>query len=87
MEDPHPPATSMRMSKLLMKDDVRHKATRLFQFEVIGAFLSERMRSRFSITLPKVYGEVFPEFKEYCDKPVLPVKAMFGMALSGKYWY
>jgi hypothetical protein len=72
------------MSKLLMAYAARHKA-RIFQLGVIGAFLKARMRSRFFITLPKVYGEVFPEFKEYCGRPVLLVKAMYDMTLSGKY--
>ena len=86
MEDPHSPAASMRMSKLLMAEAARHKA-RVFQLDVIGAFLQARMRSRVFITLPRVYGEIFPEFKAYCGRPVLLVKAMYGMTLSGKYWY
>jgi hypothetical protein len=69
-----------------MTDAARNKA-RIFQLDVIGTFLQARMRSRVLITLPKFYGEVFPEFKEYCGKPVLLVKAVYGMALSGKYWY
>jgi hypothetical protein len=36
------------------------------------------------ITLPNIYGEFFPEFKKYYIKPVLPVKAMYEVALSGK---
>ena len=86
MEDPHSPAASMRMSKLVMAEAARHKA-RVFQLDVIGAFLQARMRSRVFITLPRVYGEIFPEFKAYCGRPVLLVKAMYGMTLSGKYWY
>jgi hypothetical protein len=34
--------------------------TRIFQLDVIGAFLQARMISRVFITLPKVYGEAFP---------------------------
>jgi hypothetical protein len=79
MKDPHSPAESMIMSKLLMTDTARHKA-RTFQLDVIAVFLQARMRSRVFITLPKVYGEVVLEFKEYCGKLV---KAKYGMRLSG----
>jgi hypothetical protein len=33
------------------------------------------------------YVELFPEYATYCGKPVMFVKAMYGMTLSGKYWY
>jgi hypothetical protein len=83
MEDPHSPAASMIISKLVMTDDDRHK-TRTFQLNVSRAFLQVRMRRRVFITLPKVYGEVFPKFKECSCKPVLLVKAVCGMTLAGK---
>ena len=87
MEDPHSPAASMRMSKMIMAEAARHKS-RLFQLDVIGAFLQARMRSRVLIMLPKIYGEVFQEFKEHYGTPLLLLlKAMYGMTLSGKYWY
>jgi hypothetical protein len=76
MEDPHSPAASMIMSMLLMTDTVRHSAMILFHLDVIGAFLQSIIRSVVFITLPKVYGELFPEFKEYCGNPVLLIKAM-----------
>jgi hypothetical protein len=69
-----------------MTDASRHKE-RIFQLGVIGAFLQVRMRSRIFTTLPKVYGEVFPEFNKNCDTPVLIVKVMYGMTLSSKYCY
>jgi hypothetical protein len=40
MEDPHLPADSMRMPKLLMADTIRHKAMiMIIKLDVIGAFL------------------------------------------------
>jgi hypothetical protein len=84
MEDPHSPAASMRVSNLLMADAARQKS-RIVQLDVSGAFLQARMRNRIFLTLPKVYGEIFPEFKDYCVKPVLLVKAIFCMTLPGKY--
>ena len=29
----------------------------------------------------------FPEYKKYCGTPVRLLKSMYGMTLSGKYWY
>jgi hypothetical protein len=59
MQDPHSPAASMKISKLLMTDADIHNA-RIFQHYMIGAFLQAIMRRRVFITLPKKYGEVFP---------------------------
>jgi hypothetical protein len=70
MEDKHSPAASIIMSKLLMIDAVRH-VFRKFQPDTSGPFLQVRTRSIVFIALPTVYGEVFPEFKEYCYKSVL----------------
>jgi hypothetical protein len=86
MEDTHSPAASTRMSKLLMAEAARRKDI-IFQLDVIGAFLQARTRSIVFITLPKVYGEVLPEYKAYYGRPVVIIKAMHGMTLSGKYWY
>jgi hypothetical protein len=86
MEDTHSPAESTRMSNLLIAEAARHKA-RILQLVVIGVLLQARIISRVIITLPKVYAEVFPEFKAYCGRPVILVKAMCGMAISGGKWY
>ncbi len=39
------------------------------------------------MTLPKVYGDIWPEFKEHCGRPLRLVQSMYGMTYSGKYWY
>ena len=45
------------------------------------------MRSRVFVKLHKIFGELFPEFSEYCSVPMLLCNAMYGMTLAGKYWY
>jgi hypothetical protein len=60
---------------------------RVRQMDFIGAFLQAKVRSRVFIKLPAIYGELFPEFKEYCGVPIRLIKSMYGMSLSGKYWY
>jgi hypothetical protein len=37
--------------------------------------------------LPKVYGDIWPEFKDYWGRHLRLVKSMYGMTYSGKYWY
>ncbi len=37
--------------------------------------------------MPTYYGSIFPEFKQYCGTPLRLLKAMYGMTLSGKFWY
>jgi hypothetical protein len=37
--------------------------------------------------MPTVYGEIFPEIKQYCGVPLRLLKSIYGMTLSGKYWY
>jgi hypothetical protein len=45
------------------------------------------VRGRIFVTLPKVYGDIWPDFKDYCGRPLRLVKSMYGMTFSGKYWY
>jgi hypothetical protein len=61
--------------------------TVIFELDLIEAFLKTRVRSIIFITLPKVYGGVFPEFKKYCVKPEMLVKAVYETSFSCKYWY
>ncbi len=39
------------------------------------------------VSLPKVYGDIWPEFKDYCGRPLRLVKSIYEMTYSGKYWY
>jgi hypothetical protein len=76
----------MMLPMLLMIDAARHKS-RIFQLDTIRAFMYTIMRSRVCTPLPKTYGEVLPEFREYCGKLVMLIKTMYGMKPSGKYVY
>jgi hypothetical protein len=64
-EGPHygRPTLTIIIHESVMSIAARHKA-RILQLDAIVGFLQARMRSRVFFTLPKVYGEVFPEFKE-----------------------
>ena len=86
MEDSHSPAAAFRMLKLFLAHAASKKA-RVYQGDVIGAFLQAKMRSRVFVKLHKIYGELLPEFAEYCGVPMLLKNAMYGMTLAGKYWY
>jgi hypothetical protein len=60
---------------------------RVRQLDFVGAFLQAKMRTRMFVTIPKIYGILFPEYAEYCGKPVRLQMLMYGTMLCGKYWY
>jgi hypothetical protein len=39
------------------------------------------------VTIPKIYGILFPEYSSYCGVPVRLVMSMYGTTYCGKYWY
>jgi hypothetical protein len=85
-EDKWSPTASFRALKMFLGHAARLKV-RVRQLDFIGAFLQAKVRSRVFVKLPAVYGEIFPEFKEYCGRPLRLLKSMYGMTFSGKYWY
>ena len=86
MEDSHSPAAAFRMLRMFMGLAAQLHSC-VHQGDVVGAFLQATMRSHVLVILNKYYGVIFPEFADYCGKPLLLKKAMYGMTLSGKYWY
>ena len=86
MEDTHSPSAAFRMLKMFLGLAAKNKS-KIFQGDVIGAFSQEKMQSNVYILIDEIYGQVFPEFKDYCGKSMRLLKAMYGMTLSGKYWY
>ncbi len=60
---------------------------RVKQLDFVGAFLQAKMRTRMFVTIPKIYGTLFPEYSRYCGVPVRLVMSMYGMVLCRKYWY
>ena len=77
------PTASARALKMFIADSARHRA-RTKQLDFIGAFLQAKMRYRMFVTLPAKYGELFPEYKEWCGRPLLLLKSMYGTTYSGK---
>jgi hypothetical protein len=39
------------------------------------------------VTIPQIYGILFPEYRKYCGVPVRLVMSMYGTTLCGKNWY
>ena len=85
-EDKWSPTASFRSLKMFLAH-ASHLKARVKQLDFIGAFLQANTRSRIFVTIPAVIGIFFPEFKPYCGKPVRLAKSMYGMTLSGKYWW
>jgi hypothetical protein len=86
LEDKWSPTASFRSLKMFLAHAAKLKV-RVRQMDFIGAFLQAKVRSRVFIKMPAIYGELFPDLKAYCGVPVRLVKSMYGMSLSGKYWY
>jgi hypothetical protein len=86
MEDKWSPTASFRSLKMFLAHAVRLKA-RVKQLDFIGAFLQANTRSRIFVTIPAVFGVLFPEYSKYCGIPLRLAMSMYGMTLSGKYWY
>jgi hypothetical protein len=85
-EDTWSPTTSFRALKLFLAHAARLRVW-VRQLDFIGAFLQAKVRSRIFVKLPAIYGSLFPEFKQYCGVPLRLLKSLYGMTLSGKYWY
>jgi hypothetical protein len=85
-EDKWSPTASFRALKMFLAHASRTKA-RVKQLDFAGAFLQAKTRSRVFVSIPQIYGILFPEYKEFCGRPVRLAKSMYGMTLSGKYWF
>jgi len=85
-EDIWSPTASFRALKMFLAHESRIKA-RVKQLDFVGAFLQAKTRSRVFVSIPQIYGVLFPEYKEFCGRPVRLAKSMYGMTLSGKYWF
>jgi hypothetical protein len=85
-EDKWSPAASFCSLKMFLAHACRIKA-RVKQLDFVGAFLQAKMRSRMFVTIPKIYGILFPQYAEYCGIPVRLAMSMYGTTLCGKYWY
>jgi hypothetical protein len=61
--------------------------SRVRQLDFVGAFQQAKTKSRVFVTIPAIHGIFFPKYKQYCGRPVHLAKSMYGMTLSGKYWF
>ena len=59
MEDTHSPSAAFRMLKLFL-GLASSKKSKVYQGDVIGAFLQAKMHSEVYVTYNKIYGEIFP---------------------------
>jgi hypothetical protein len=85
-EDKWSPTASFHSLKMFLAHASRIKA-QVKQLDFVGAFLQAKMRTRMFVTIPKIYGILFPEYSTYCGVPVRLVMSMYGTTFCGKYWY
>jgi hypothetical protein len=86
LEDSLSLTAPFRSLKIFLADAARNKC-RAHQLDFVGAFLQANVKGRIFVTLPKVYGDIWLEFKDYCEKPLRLVKSMCLMTYSGNYRY
>jgi len=85
-EDKWSPTASFRSLKMFLAHASRLKV-RVKQLDVVGAFLQAKMHSRMFVTIPKIFGILFPEYQWCTGKPVRLQMSMYRTTLCGKYWY
>ncbi len=85
-EDTWSPTASFRSLKMFLAHASRLKV-RDKQLDFIGAFLQANVRARIFVQIPKIFGILFPEYSDFCGTPLRLAKSMYGMTLSGKYWF
>ena len=56
------------------------------QLDFIGAFLQANVHHRTFVKLPSIYGDLFPEYRQYCGRPLRLKKSMYGTTTAGKDW-
>jgi hypothetical protein len=85
-EDTWSPTASFRALKMFLAHACKCKV-RVKQLGFAGAFLQANVRARIFVIIPKIFGIIFPEYSNYCGIPLRLGKSMYGMTLSGKYWF
>jgi hypothetical protein len=85
-EDTWSLTASFRALKMFLAHACKCKL-RVKQLDFVGAFLQANVRARIFVTIPKIFGILFPEYSAYCGIPLRLAKSMYGMTLSGKYWF
>jgi len=53
--------------KIFLTDAARDKY-RVYQLNFIGEFLQANVRGRILVSLPKVFGDIWPEFKDFSGR-------------------
>jgi len=85
-EDKWSPTASFRSLKMFLAHACKVKAW-VKQLDFVGAFLQAKMRTRMFVTIPKIFGILFPEYAWCMGKPVRLIMPVYGTTLCGKYWY
>jgi hypothetical protein len=75
-EDKWLPTASFRSLKMFLAHASRLKV-RVKQLDFIGAFLQAKMRTRMFITIPQIFGILFPEYEWCTGKPVHLAMSMY----------
>jgi hypothetical protein len=73
LEDKRSPTASFWLLKIFLA----HLKARVKQLDFIEAFLQANIQSRIFITIPAIFGTLFPEYKAFCGVPLRPAISMY----------
>jgi len=68
-EDTWSPTASFRALKMFLAHACKCKV-RVKQLDFVGAFLQANVRARIFVTIPEIFGILFPEYSSYCGIPL-----------------
>ena len=73
----------MRTLKYFLEDATKHKA-RVYELDLIRAFLQEKFKNRVFVKLDIRYEDKFPEYSKYFGRALRLFNSMYGMTNYGK---
>jgi len=85
-EDKWSPTASFQSLKMFLAHASQLKV-RVKQLDFVGAYLQAKMHTRMFVSVPRIFGILFPEYAWCTDEPVRLLMSMYGTTLCGKYWY
>jgi len=79
------PCVFARTFKVFVAEAVKRQK-RIKQLDYVGAFCQGFMQKRLFIQLPREYGDLLPEYREYFKRPLLIQKSLYGTDIAAKVW-
>ena len=80
------PTASIRLLKMLLALGVEMKR-KVKQLDFVSVFIEGKVRSRICVYIEDKVAIIRAEFKMYIGRPLQLERVIYGLAISGRYWY